>query len=327
MRILITGVTGFAGGFLAEYLARTTTAELAGLVRAAAVAEFARIRDHLSGIAGRLALYEADLTDAASVTRAVAAVQPDQVYHLAAATSAAAQDRERVFAINVEGTRHLLEACSRMGPSSGAAPVRVLLASTGYVYGPCDPARPAREKDELRPLTSVYGESKRMMEQLARTGPTGPLEVLIARPFNHTGPRQTPAFAVPAFAQQIAQIEAGQREPTLRVGNLTPQRDLLDVRDAVRAYALLMEHGPPGQVYNVCSGRAYPMRDLLDRLLALSDVAIEVEPDPDRQRPSDLPVLVGNPSKLKQATGWSPEIPLAQTLRETLDYWRGEVAL
>jgi GDP-4-dehydro-6-deoxy-D-mannose reductase len=220
-----------------------------------------------------------------------------------------------------------------MVQSSGCAPVQVLLASTGYVYGPCDPARPAREEDELRPLSVAYAESKRMMEQLARTWPTGPLEVLIARAFNHTGPRQTPDFAVPAFAQQIAQIEAGQRvgavplgQPILRVGNLTPQRDLLDVRDVVRAYALLMEQGQPGQVYNVCSGRAYPVGDLLDRLLALSDVAIEIEPDPDRQRPSDLPVLVGDPSKLKQATGWTPEITLAQTLRETLDYWRKEAA-
>jgi len=314
MRILITGVAGFAGRFLAEYLASTTTAELSGLVRAPLPPD--RQDRSLPGIK----LFPADLTDAAAVARAVAAAQPDQVYHLAAASSAVAPDRARVFAVNVAGTRHLLEACSRLG-----RPVRVLLASSGYVYGPCDPARPAREEDPLRPPPGAYAESKRAMEQVAQDYLSEVLQILIARPFNHTGPRQTPDFAVPAFAQQIAQIERGQREPLLRVGNLTPQRDLLDVRDVVRAYALLMERGQAGQVYNICSGQARAMGELLNRLLALSDAAIEVVPDPQRQRPSDLPVLVGDPSKLVQTTGWSPEIPLAQTLRETLDYWRREV--
>lgn len=312
MRILITGIAGFAGRFLAEYLASTTAAELAGLVRTPVPPG-----RELPGIR----LFMADLTDAAGVARAVAAAQPDQVYHLAAASSAVAPDREAVFAVNVTGTRHLLEACSRLG-----RPVRLLLASSGYVYGPCNPARPAREEDELRPLPGAYAESKRAMEQLALDCRSEALEILIARPFNHTGPRQTPDFAVPAFAQQIAQIERGQRKPILWVGNLTPQRDLLDVRDVVRAYALLMERGQAGQTYNICSGQSWPMGDLLHRLLALSEVAIEVAPDPQRQRPSDLPVLVGDPSKLVRTTGWQPQIPLDQTLRETLDYWRAEVA-
>lgn len=313
MHILITGITGFAGRFLAEYLASTTDAELAGLVRLPTRGD----RPATPGVK----LLSADLTEAESVARAVAAVQPDQVYHLAAASSPMASDREKVFAVNVVGTRHLREACSRLG-----RPVRLLLVSTGYVYGPCDPNRPAREEDKLQPLPGAYAESKRAMEQEAQADRSEGLEILIARPFNHTGPRQTPDFAVPSFAQQIAQIERGQHEPRLYVGNLTPQRDLLDVRDVVRAYTLLMAQGQPGQIYNICSGQAHPIGNILHRLLALSEVAIKVVSDPERQRPSDLPVLVGDPAKLVQATGWRPEIPLDQTLQETLDYWRREVA-
>jgi GDP-4-dehydro-6-deoxy-D-mannose reductase len=152
------------------------------------------------------------------------------------------------------------------------------------------------------------------------------LPVVVARPFNHAGPRQSAKFSTSAFAQQIARIEAGGAEPVLRVGNLDSRRDITDVRDTVRAYQLLAEKATPGRVYNVCSGVGYRMRDLLDTLLSLAHVQVRVETDPERLRPSDNPIVVGSHARLTAETGWRPEIPIERTLADLLDYWRGVTA-
>jgi GDP-4-dehydro-6-deoxy-D-mannose reductase len=183
-----------------------------------------------------------------------------------------------------------------------------------------------RENDRVAPA-SPYALSKLAQEALAlRAVVEDRLEVIVARAFNHTGPRQGDGFVAPAFARQIARIERGDRESLLRVGNLDARRDVTDVRDVVRAYALLAERGAAGTIYNVASGVARPVRWLLDELVARARLPVRVEPDPARLRPSDLPVLVGDASRLRATTGWQPEIPPARMLDDLLAYWRAREA-
>jgi GDP-4-dehydro-6-deoxy-D-mannose reductase len=165
--------------------------------------------------------------------------------------------------------------------------------------------------------------SKLAQEMLARRS-NGPLGVTIARAFNHLGPRQAPQFAASGFARRIADIERGLWQPEISVGNLEARRDLTDVRDTVRAYTLILEGGTPGRPYNVCSGRAITIRELLDRLLARARVAVAVKVDPARYRPNDTPIILGDPSRLHDELGWTPRIPLEQTLDDLLDYWRNQ---
>jgi GDP-4-dehydro-6-deoxy-D-mannose reductase len=168
--------------------------------------------------------------------------------------------------------------------------------------------------------------SKLAQEMLAEGNPAGP-QVLVARAFNHIGPRQDPWFAAAGFARRIADIEAGKWAPEIAVGNLEARRDLTDVRDTVRAYRAIAERGVPGRPYNVCSGRATAMRDVLDLLLARAHVPITIRVDPARYRPNELPVLLGNPRRLNEELGWSPAIPLERTLEELLDFWRARAAV
>jgi len=310
MRVLITGATGFVGTHLIRHLRQAEpVAEIVGTVHGHA--------PPADGGEGPPARYvECDITagGGADVRALIRATRPDHLYHLAGAATGAGQDREAIFRANVEGTRLVMAAAAEEAPLA-----RLLFVSTGYVYGDCDPLRLATEEDALRP-SGLYAESKRDAEPYARAA-----GATVARAFNHTGPGQTTAFAVPAFAAQVAAIEGGAQPPELRVGNLEARRDFLDVRDVVRAYHALMTRGEPGGVYNVCRGEAVPMRSLLDGLLALAAVPIRVVLDPDRMRPADIKASVGDPSKLRARTGWGPEMPLAQTLRDTLDWWRGHL--
>ena len=181
---------------------------------------------------------------------------------------------------------------------------------------------PLREDSELGP-SSPYAVSKLAQEQLGRRALTEDgIDVMLIRAFNHIGPRQSPAFAVAGWARQIARIERGGIDPVIRVGSLDTRRDLTDVRDTVRAYALLMDRGEPGTIYNVASGVARPMRDVLTALVARSRVPVEIAMDPTRLRPHDIPVLVGDSTRLRAATGWSPCIGFDRTLDDLLEYWR-----
>jgi GDP-4-dehydro-6-deoxy-D-mannose reductase len=196
----------------------------------------------------------------------------------------------------------------------------VLVPSSALVYRSSD--RALTESDPLAPA-SPYGVSKLAQEMLAaRTN--GALAVAIARPFNHFGPRQDPFFAASGFARRIADIERGRWAPEISVGNLDARRDLTDVRDTVRAYRSILERGVPGRPYNVCTGHAIPIRELLDRLLARARVPIEVKTDPARLRPNDTPLLLGDPTRLRDELGWTPAIPLDQTLDDLLAYWRNQ---
>ena len=304
MRILITGATGFVGTHLIRHLRRAEpAARITGTVHGHAPPE-----DEDSV---RYVPCDVAANGGADIRALLREETPDHLYHLAGAASGAGQDREAIHRANVEGTRTVMAAAAEEMPLG-----RVLFVSTGYVYGDCDPDRPAGEGDVLRPA-GAYAESKRDAEPIARAA-----GAIIVRAFNHTGPGQTTAFAVPAFAAQIAAIERGARPPELRVGNLEAQRDFLDVRDVVRAYHGLMTRGAAGAVYNVCRGEAVSMQFLLDQLLALGTVPITVSRDPQRMRPADIAASVGDSSRLREATGWQPEIALSQTLRDTLDWWR-----
>lgn len=309
MRVLITGASGFVGGHLIRHLREADpNAEIVGTVHVGysiPPAPDSRVR-----------FVPCDITahDGQDVRALVADAQPNHLYHLAGAASGAASDREMVFAANVMGTQCVMAAIREETPLC-----RALFVSTGYVYGPCDPQHPACEDDAPHP-SGIYAESKRAGEPLARAA-----GAIVARAFNHTGPGQTEAFAVPAFARQIARVERGVQPPQIEVGNLDAWRDFLDVRDVVRAYRLLLEHGVSGETYNVCSGTAWAMRDILSSLLALSPALIEIVPDADRMRPSDLPVSVGDPAKLQTLAGWGAQIPFEQTLRDTLDWWRNQL--
>jgi len=319
MRVLITGITGFAGSHLAELVLREhPEVEVFGTYR------WRSRREHLSEIEGRARLVEADIRDYSSVHAMLEEARPDFVFHLAAQSFVPASWRapSETLMTNILGQTNIFEA------------VRVLeldpviqIAGSSEEYGLVLPDEvPIKETNPLRPL-SPYAVSKVAQDLLAyQYFRSYGLKTVRTRGFNHTGPRRGEVFVTSNFAKQIASIEAGLREPVIRVGNLDAQRDFTDVRDMVRAYWLAVSEATPGEVYNVASGRAVTIRELLDQLLALSDTEVEVQVDPDRLRPSDVEILLGDYSKFRSDTGWEPSIPLEQTLKDTLDYWRQKLS-
>lgn len=299
---LVTGATGFAGSHLIDRLAA------AGPVHA-----FARAGGQPAVARPGVHWLDVDLLDRDAVRRALDETRPSVIFHCAgfAHVQDAWKAPARALRVNVLGTHHLLESCRELGLSC-----RVCIAGSAQVYAPTVEA--IAEDDRLAP-DNPYGISKLAQEL---TASASGLPVVLARPFNHAGPRQAPSYASSGFAQQIAEIEVGRAEPVLRVGNLESRRDITDVRDTVRAYQMLAESGAPLRPYNVCSGRAYSMREVLDILLSLARVRVKVEVDPLRLRPSDNPIILGSHARLTADTGWRPEIPIEQTLSDLLDHWR-----
>jgi GDP-4-dehydro-6-deoxy-D-mannose reductase len=313
VRIFITGSTGFVGGWLGQELARAyPDAQLYGTAHLD--------EEPRDALPPHTVVRTTNLLDAAALKAFLSEASPDIVFHLAGFASAAGTDREKIYRVNVGGTVGLLRLLADAG-----RPCRVHLASSGYVYGATEPARPARETDTLTPQGS-YAESKAAMEEAAKPFSEGTgLSITITRSFNHTGPRQGTEFVIPTFARQIARIEKGLEEPVVRHGNLDAKRDFLHVRDVVRAYRLLLcETEPtPWRVVNVASGVPVVIRDVLDDLIRQARIPVSTETDEAKLRPLDMPECIGDPSALTALTGWTPEIPLSQTLAETLDYWRG----
>jgi GDP-4-dehydro-6-deoxy-D-mannose reductase len=330
-RILVTGANGFVGRHLVDRLYNSLESAVPVRIFAAVRPEElpsvnvdARLRFDSVGWAqgqdpGLLDVVPFDICDASQVRSVVEEIRPERVFHLAARASGADADRDAVFAVNVEGTRSLLEACSKIDPFP-----RAVVASTGYVYGNTEQGRPAQETDPVGPLWKfgAYTDSKIEVETVARAYRAF---AIITRAFSHTGPGQLPEFALPAFAMQIARMERRLDPPILRVGNLDPLRDMLDVRDVVWAYQLIGERGSPGEAYNVASGRAYTMRFLLDKLRAICAVPTQVTVDQNRVRAADILCSVGDSSKLTSLTGWQPTYALDQTLLALLSYWRKEI--
>jgi GDP-4-dehydro-6-deoxy-D-mannose reductase len=301
--VLVTGASGFAGSHLLDRL--RGTGDIVGWSRSRPAREV--------GVRWQ----EVDVRDGAAVRAAIRELRPDRVYHCAgvAHVSESWDSPTAPLAVNALGTHHLLDALRRHHRGC-----RVLVTGSATVYAASPSA--LTEGSPLRP-DSPYGTSKLAQELLAlRAAAEDGLDVVVARAFNHTGPRQTRAYMAPGVARQIASIEAGLSEPVIRVGNLDAERDLTDVRDVVAAYLALMDAGVSGEVYNVASGTGHAVRDVVETLVDLSPVPVRIEVDPARVRPVDNPRLVGDSSKLRQLTGWSPTIPFEQMLLDLLNSWR-----
>ena len=310
--VLVTGAAGFAGGHLVERLRHEGRVE--GWYRPGVPPP--QSRAGMDGVQWRAV----DLRDAAAVDEAIADLRPAAVYHLAGAANqgAAWAETDITFELNVRATHVLLRAVERHVPRA-----RVLITTSAAVYAPSD--GPLDERSVIGPRTP-YGVSKLAQEMLAVDAARHQnLDVVIVRPFNHIGPGQDLGFFAPAFARQIARIEAGLEPGPMQVGNLEPRRDLLDVRDTVRASALLMRDGRRGEIYNVCRGEAIGIGELLDLLRADAAVPVDVQVDPARLRPVDVPLLLGDHGQLTAVTGWRPEIPISRTLHDVLEEQRAAV--
>lgn len=308
--VLITGAAGFVGSHLIELLAREDV-DIVGWKRPGTEPLVS---------SPRVTWVIVEMHDATAVAAAVKAANPSAVYHLAGAAHVGDSWHytHETFAGNVLATQHLFE-----GLRAAALRPRVLITGSATIYKPID--RPINELDEISP-NSPYATSKLAQEMLSqRAWEDDGLPVLIARAFNHVGPRQAPSFVAPGIARQIALIEAGKMPPVLSMGNLSPKRDITDVRDTVRAYRAMMESAHPGVPYNVCAGQPVAIHELVDLFRSRARVPIEIEQDAAKFRPNDTPLLAGDASKLKADTGWSPRIPLQQTVDDLLDYWRRSV--
>jgi GDP-4-dehydro-6-deoxy-D-mannose reductase len=314
MRVLITGISGFAGSHFARLLLRETPWTLIAVSRSTQGE-----RDN-----ARINWWQADLRDGDVVHRLIRHERPDVVVHMAAQASVPTswQKPWETYQDNIQSQLNLFEAIN----TANLTP-RIIVVSSNEVYGRAESAQelPYKETHSLRP-NNPYAVSKVTQDMMAlQYRLSHKLDVVVARPFNHVGPNQSSKFVVADFANQIAQIEQGLREPVMRLGNMEAQRDFTDVRDVARAYLALIKGANSGQIYNVCSGVPRSIQSILNTLFTLSPVRIKQETDPNKFRKIDTPVSYGDATKLRQDTGWEPVIPFEQTLSETLDYWREQV--
>ena len=302
---LVTGGTGFAATHLIDLLLR----------EAPTVDAWANPGGKAAPADGRaISWASVDILDRDAVQAEIARTRPSVIYHCAGVADVAASwsSPARAMKVNAIGTHYLVDAVRSAGLDCP-----VLVTGSALVYRPTTSA--ISEDSSVGP-TSPYGLSKLAQELAAQQN--GAHTVLIARPFNHAGPAQSDAYVTSSFAKQIAQAEAGLTPPVLNVGNLDSRRDITDVRDTVRAYRMLVERGTPARPYNVCSGQAYRIRDLLDILVGMARVRLDIRTDPSRMRPSDNPVVLGDNRRIRDEVGWTPEIPIERTLADLLDYWR-----
>ncbi|HUF77316.1 MAG TPA: GDP-mannose 4,6-dehydratase [Thermoanaerobaculia bacterium] len=315
MNVLITGVTGFAGSHLADYLlAEHPEVKVYGTYR------WRSRMDNVEHLGRKLELVECELRDASSVRLVLEKARPDAIFHLAAQSfvpSSWSAPADTVLS-NLSGQLNLFEGVRALGLDP-----TIQIACSSEQYGLVLPDEvPIKETNPLRPL-SPYAVSKVGQDFLGyQYFQSYGLKVVRTRGFNHTGPRRGDVFVTSSFARQIARIELGLAPAVIRVGNLDAVRDFTDVRDMVRAYWLAATRARPGEAYNIATGVGITIRELLDRLIALAEVEVTTEIDPGRLRPSDVEILIGDSSKFRADTGWEPRVPFAQTLRDTLDFWR-----
>lgn len=319
MRILITGITGFVGSHMAEY-ALSQGAEVFGSAR------WRSRTENIEHLRSKIHLVECDLRDTASVRRLLTTASPTHVIHLAAQSFVGTSWHTpgETLSNNIACQVNLLEGIRELK----VAP-RFLVIGTSEEYGLVHADEvPIKETNPLRPL-SPYAVSKVAQDMMGyQYFKSYGFPIMRTRAFNHEGPRRGEVFVTSNFAKQVAEIEAGLREPVMFVGDLKPKRDYSDVRDIVRGYWMLLERGEPGEVYNLCSGRSWVIQQVLDFFLEQSSQkGIVVEVDATRLRPSDVMVLEGDPAKIRKAVGWQVEIPFERTLKDLLAYWRQAISL
>lgn len=317
MRVLVTGITGFVGSHLTEYLLTLKNLEIWGIER------WRSPKDNVEHLLDKIHLVECDIRDSFSVEKAIAEIKPEKIFHLAAQSFVPTSwhSPAETITTNILGELNIFEACKTLGINP-----TMQIAGSSEEYGMVYPNEtPIKETNPLRPL-SPYGVSKVGQDLLAfQYFMSYKLNVIRTRGFNHTGPRRGEVFVESNFAQQIVNIEKGHQEPVIHVGNLDARRDYTDVRDMVKGYWLSSEKCEPGEVYNICSGKDYTIRKVLDILLSLSKVKVTIKQDTSRMRPSDVEILLGDNTKFCKATGWKPEIPFEKTMEDLLNYWRAKI--
>jgi GDP-4-dehydro-6-deoxy-D-mannose reductase len=317
MNVLITGITGFVGSHLAEYLLTMPDVKVHGMLRWRSKTE------NIEHLKNKIEFVECDLRDATSVEKAIEVCKPDKIFHLAAQSFVPTSWHapQETLTTNIVGQLNIFEACRNLGLNPW-----IQIACSSEEYGMVKPDEtPIKETNPLRPLSpyavSKVGQDFLGYQYFASYG----LKIVRTRGFNHTGPRRGDVFVESTFSKQIAEIEKGKKEPFIDHGNLDAIRDYTDVRDMVRAYWLATEKCEPGEVYNICTGSAWKIQDMLNYLLSKSKVKVTLRQDPKRMRPSDVQVLIGDNSKFRKATGWEPKYKFEQTLDDLLDYWRSRV--
>jgi len=317
LKCLITGITGFAGSHLAEYLLSRGDCEVHGTMR------WRSRTENITQLGDRITTHICDIRDATAMYELIRDLKPDRIYHLAAQSFVPMSwvAPAETITTNVIGQTNIFEAIRAVG-----CPTRVQLACSSEEYGMVLPEEaPIKETNPLRPL-SPYAVSKVAQDLMGyQYHQSYGMHIVRTRGFNHTGPRRGEVFVTSNFAKQIVEVERGRQSPVIHVGNLNAVRDFTDVRDTVVGYYLAIEKGKPGDVYNVATGKGYKIREMLDILLSFSTAKIETRPDPKRMRPSDVELLLGDATKLRTETGWEPKYKFEQTMKDLLDFWRAKV--
>ncbi|MDI6809229.1 MAG: GDP-mannose 4,6-dehydratase [Candidatus Eisenbacteria bacterium] len=315
MRVLITGITGFAGSHLVDYiLANVPGVQVFGIYR------WRSRMENVEHLGDKVKMYECDIRDSSSVRFVIEEVKPDRIFHLAAQsfvpTSWLAPGES--LSTNIIGQLNILEAVRKTGMKP-----RIQIAGSSEEYGLVHPNElPIRETNTLRPL-SPYAVSKVAQDLMGfQYFMSYKMDIVRTRGFNHTGPRRPPVFVCSDIAKQISDIEKNRKAPEISLGNLDAKRDFTDVRDIVAGYWFSLEKGEPGEVYNICSGRSFSIGEIVELFRSIAEVKISIKHDETRMRPSDVPILVGDYGKFQKLTGWKPVIPFEQTLRDLLDFWR-----
>ncbi len=314
MKALVTGYGGFVAEYLADFLAEENY-ETAVTVLPEMLSE----KIQQNGIKKGLKIFPCDLTKSAQIKKVIGSFCPDEIYHLAAQSHVptAWKCPTETYEANLFGTLNIFTSVleSKINP-------RILAVGSSEEYGDCkDEEMPLKENAPLKP-TNPYAASKVAQNYAAyQYAKTGGLDIVRVRPFSHTGPGQRSKFVCPHFTKQIAEIELNMREPIIKVGNLKPKRDFLDVRDVVRAYYMALKSGIRGEVYNIASGKARSIESILKTCLKFSNKKINVIKDPELFRPADIPVLEGDISLFVKTAGWKPIIPFKKTLSDLYNFW------
>lgn len=311
-KALIIGAAGFVGSYLAEELINNHNMDV-----------YATKLPHEQLNLVNVNIYDLNILDKDEIVSLLYEIRPDYIVHLAAqsSVSVAWKNPGLTVDINVKGCVNLLDAIRELYYKPA-----VLIIGSGEEYGHIRSEEvPINEENRLRP-GNIYAATKVCQNMIAGIySQAYDMNLIMVRAFNHIGPGQSPIFVVSDFCKQVAEIEKGKKEPTIYVGNLAAKRDFTDVRDVVRAYAILVQKGKVGETYNVGSGHAYSIREILDLIISLSNAEIAVEIDSNKIRPVDVPIIEADITKLNDVTGWSPKFSLEQTIKETLDYWRERV--